>query len=559
MKKRKLMSMLAVLLTISCIAGCGSTSKQEASKESASTSKETGSTTAESKEEATTEAASSYQTTYGSKQFDNVTIKVELFDRSNAPDGSTLTDNRWVNYVNEEMGKVGINVEFVGVPRSDEITKMQSMMASGTAPDLVFTYTYAYAGDYYEQGGTWDLSEFVDGDGQAENLKAFLGEEVLNIGRNLDGTLYGITAKRANTALTNLYLRKDWLDALNLSVPTTPDELYDMIDKMTAADLDGTKPIGFEYTSSLTARRNNLFMAFSQLAGDDKQMDISCGYDYYYDPGYREYVRFLNKLYNHGLMDQEYYTVSTETMNSDYVNGKVAFAEQNVNYMTSKVNYLNLMATLQENVPGAEYVSIPALKNVNDGQQYSESYSLGGMILFCPKTADAETVEACMTYLDWLCTKEGGYVLYHGMEGEHYKLNENNVPVVIDSDYNSTDKDWIRNDLCLTFNGGYFENDEQFMECMAAENPEFSEYVIENYKNALSGKVIADTTYESPSAAKLNTDLNMLKNEWSVKCITCSEAEFDAQYDEWMKAAEDAGIQTIIEERTEYYNQLYAE
>lgn len=559
MKKRKLMSMLAALLTVSCVAGCGSTAQPEASKESTSTSKETSSTTAESKEEATTEAASGYQTTYGSKQFDNVTIKVELFDRSNAPDGSTLTDNKWVNYVNEEMGKVGINVEFVGVPRSDEITKMQSMMASGTAPDLVFTYTYVYAGDYYEQGGTWDLSEFVDGDGQAENMKAFLGEDVLNIGRNLDGSLYGITAKRANAAMTNLYLRQDWLEELNLAVPTTPDELYDVMEKMVAANLDGTNPIGFEFTPALIGRRCNLSMAFSQLAGDQKQMDIAMGYDYYYDPGFREFMRYVNKLYNNGLMDPEYYTVSTETMNSDYVNGKVAFAEQNVNYMTSKAGYVNLMSTLQENVPGASYVSIPALKNVNDGQQYSESYSLGGMIVFCPKTADAETVEACMTYLDWLCTKEGGYTLYHGVEGEHYELNDNNVPVVIDSDYNSTDKDWIRGDLCLTFNGGYFENDEQFMECMAAENPEFSDYVIENYKNALSGNVVVDAIYECPSAAKLNTDLNMLKSEWSVKCITCSEEEFDAQYDEWMKAAEDAGIQTIIDERTEYFDQVYGE
>lgn len=31
--------------------------------------------------------------------------------------------------------KVGINVEFVAVPRSDEIDKMTSMMAGGIAPD----------------------------------------------------------------------------------------------------------------------------------------------------------------------------------------------------------------------------------------------------------------------------------------------------------------------------------------------------------------------------------------------------------------------------------------
>ncbi len=74
------------------------------------------------------EENSGYQTTYGDKQFDNVTIKVEVFDRSNAPDGSTVTDNRWTQYINQEMNKVGINVEFVAVPRSEEFTKLQTMM-----------------------------------------------------------------------------------------------------------------------------------------------------------------------------------------------------------------------------------------------------------------------------------------------------------------------------------------------------------------------------------------------------------------------------------------------
>ena len=36
---------------------------------------------------------SKYQTTYGSKQFDGVTISVELFDRSNAPEGSKKNKN----------------------------------------------------------------------------------------------------------------------------------------------------------------------------------------------------------------------------------------------------------------------------------------------------------------------------------------------------------------------------------------------------------------------------------------------------------------------------------
>ena len=60
-----------------------------------------------------------YKTTYGDKQFDNVTITVELFDRSNAPEGNTILDNKWTKYAQEQMQKVdgAIAVSFGLRPR----------------------------------------------------------------------------------------------------------------------------------------------------------------------------------------------------------------------------------------------------------------------------------------------------------------------------------------------------------------------------------------------------------------------------------------------------------
>lgn len=548
MKRKRIMALwMASLMAVGALAGCGGNSDDKNAESGNSGSSESG-----------------YQTTYGDKQFDDVTITVELFDRSNAPEGSTLTDNKWVEYVNEQMNKVGITVEFVAVPRSDEVTKMQTMMSSGTAPDLTLTYTYSHAEDYFNQGGIWDLSEFVDGEGQAENIKAYIGDDVLNIGRNSDGNLYGIVARRATTAETNLFIRKDWLDDLNLEVPTTPDELYDVISQFVNNNPDGRSDVigasfwGLNDAANNVCYRNSMSLAFSQLAGDEKEMNIASGFDYYYDPGYREYVRYVNKFYNAGLLDTEYYTMTTDTYNSDIVNGAMGFFESNVSYNVDILRG-NLLKTLQENDPEADLVSIPSLKNVNDGVQYSANYNAGGLIAFCPKTADAETVEACMTYLDWMCTQDGGFVLYHGFEGEHYNLDESGVPIVIDANYNATDKDWIRTDLFLTGNQGYFETVEDFNACTAAENPGYEQYVLDNYQNAMVGTCIQTDTYTSPSTPDLKTDLGLVCTDWMVKCVTCPEDEFDDNYDAFMKAAEDAGIKTIIEERTEHYNQVYGE
>jgi len=244
--------------------------------------------------------SSKYQTTYGSKKFNNVKIKVELFDRSNAPEGSTITENKWTEYVKQEMSKVGIIVEFVPVPRWDEVTKMQTMMASGTAPDITLTYTYAHAEDYFNQGGVWDLSEFIDGPDQALNMKKYLGENVMNIGRKPDGRLYGIVAKRATTAKSNLFIRKDWLDKLGLPIPTTTDELYDVIYKMVKNNPDGRKDTIGLYLWNMW----NLKIAFSQIANDpvkaaiaNSQTDRDDSFGDYFDPGNREFYRFLNRAY----------------------------------------------------------------------------------------------------------------------------------------------------------------------------------------------------------------------------------------------------------------------
>lgn len=551
MKKKVISCLLAMAMVAASLTGCGGEAETNTSADTpAKASKPAQSATAD-QGGAETATASKYQTTYGSKVFDDVTITVELFDRSNAPDGSTITDNKWTKYAQEQMKKVGINVEYVPVPRWDEVTKMQAMVASQTAPDITITYTYSYAEEYFNQGGTWDLTEFIDGEDQAQNMKAYLGEDVINIGRNADSRLYGIVAKRATTAKDNLFIRKDWLDALGLAIPTTPDEYYDVVEQMVKNNPDGRNDV----IGSIVWNAWNLRMAHSKIAGDPVAVQIAGTEDAfqdYYDEGMREYYRFMNKMYNNGLLNQEYYTMAEDNFKSYIVTGAAASFAYSVNGSVDVMRG-SLLKTLQENVASADIISVPPLKNIYDGKQYSAAYASGGLICFCPKTASEEKVEACMTYLDWMCSQDGGFAIYHGFEGEHFEYDANGVPVVKDASYNSTDKDWIRADLFLTGNQGYFATVDDFNACTSKEAPGYEDHVIANYENALTGIINHDSTYTSPSTPELLTDLNLVKDEYQVKCITCPTSEFDATFDEYVSALEDAGAKTIIEERTAYF------
>lgn len=551
MKRKKMIScLLATAMTVTALAGCGSSADTSAGgSNSVDSSQEAAASEGDSADQA---GASKYQTTYGSKQFDNVTISVELFDRENAPAGTTVTDNKWTKYIQEEMSKVGINVEFVTVPRGDEIDKMTSMMAGGIAPDIVLTYTYSYARDYYEQGGTWDLSEFIDGEDQALNMKAYLGEDVIDLGRvSGENDLYGIVARRASVARSNFYVRKDWMDALGMSVPTTPDELYDLVEQMAKNNPDGrTDVIGTN-----TWDNGYFLAAFSKLASDPVQSLISCNLTRdYVDEGMKEYWRFKNKLYNNGLLHPEYYLVTSDDYNSYIVNGNYASFEDHVRCNIDE-RYGYALQTLKENYPSADLVAIPPLKNIWDGQQYSTVYSAGGLIAFCPKTADAETVEACMTYLDWLCTKDGGFVIMNGFEGEHYNW-EDGVAVAIDTEYNVVDKDWIRADLFLTGNQGYYLTEEDFSKGTARQFTGYEQYCLDDFEYATMGTHISDiddSLYTSPSQTELAADINLVKDEWLVKITTCPIDEFDDNYAAYMEALKDAGVETVHEERVAYF------
>lgn len=553
MKKKKVLSgLLALAMTASLFAGCG---KAAETNTEGSPAAGAGGSEAVAASEAGGEAQASsggYQTTYGSKQFDNVTIQVELFDRENAPEGSTITDNKWTKYIQEEMKKVGINVEFVIVPRADEIDKMTSMMAGGIAPDIVLTYTYSKAKEYYDQGGVWDLSEFIDGEGQAENLKKYLGESVIDMGRINGNELYGIVARRATTSRSNFYVRKDWMDALGLEVPATVDELYSFVEQMVKNNPEGkTGVIG-------TAPWDDGYFlsAFSKLASDPVQSLISCKLTRdYVDEGMKEFYRFRNKLYNNGLVHPEYYALPTDDYISNIVNGNMATFEDHVNASIDGRNGYALQ-TLKTNYPEADIVAIPPLKNIWDDKQYTTTYSEGGLIAFIPKTADEETVEACITYLDWMCTKEGGFVVSHGFEGEHFEYDEEGVPVIIDAEYNTADKNWINADLFITGNGGYFETVEDYNKATAYQYPGYEDHFIQGQEYALMGDHIGDiddSLYTSPSQAELAADINLAKEEWLVKVITCSEADFDANWDSYMAALKEAGVETVHEERTAYF------
>ncbi|UUZ91514.1 extracellular solute-binding protein [Paenibacillus sp. P25] len=186
----------------------------------------------------------------GSSEKKPVTIKVEVFDRGNSPAGKSVTNNYLTKYVEDNFTKkTNIKVEFVPVPRSQEVEKLNVLMASGDAPDIVFTYDSNVIYRYVQQGGVAEIGALLDQYGS--NLKAYLGKDTLAYG-TYDGKQYAIPGKRVYLGKYSSEIRQDWLDKLGLPVPKTTDEVYQTLKafKEKKPGGDQTIPLGFSLTNA---------------------------------------------------------------------------------------------------------------------------------------------------------------------------------------------------------------------------------------------------------------------------------------------------------------------
>lgn len=110
---------------------------------------------------------------------ETTTIRVMVWDRGDAPQGMTVEENKMSEWINEQVKDLGIQVEFVAVPRSTSEDVLTTMMTGGNAPDIIFSYDQNVFLNYANLGGLADLTEAYETIGT--NIKEYAGE-VQNMG-----------------------------------------------------------------------------------------------------------------------------------------------------------------------------------------------------------------------------------------------------------------------------------------------------------------------------------------------------------------------------------------
>jgi putative aldouronate transport system substrate-binding protein len=489
---------------------------------------------------------------------DPVTLSVLLFDRATAgfiPEGGIQA-----KYIQENVKKkLGYAVKFVIMPRFPDVDRVNVLMASGMAPDVSFLYSDAAVGNYVKSGGLTELKGLLDK--YAPTLKKLLGDDCLSYGR-FSGVQYAIPARRTIVAKSGTFIRKDWLDTLGLGLPKTRDGWYAAVKAFKDKDPGGVgdKIIPLEIGRILVADPDWGFLPLMasflpKMSAEDEAVYSYSTVSKWAGPGYKEGMRFLNKMYSEGLIGTEFPLDRDGTIfNRNMTQGFIGSYMQNWDYQYRTEP--GLETELKKVVPTASVVAIDPFAD-SLGKTRKPLYNPNGLFIFVPKFS--KNAVAAVKYLEWMASPEVRFFLQSGVKGVHYTDEVNGIPTNYIDQAKLPDAQkthWM--DFCLILNGKDFGSDEKNAEAVAlgsSYSPGTQAMVKQAFMSSMKDGYYPfhfDRVIESD--AKYNGALNQKSAEMVVKLITATTpAEFDSVYDSLVKEWLDMGGKAVIDERRAAY------
>ncbi len=546
MKKKLLSILLICTLIVSVLGGCGTKSDN----------KDGGN----DKTEPTKAPVES-----GDDKPEYAEITVEIFDRGTDGGKTDPANNFYTDWIKEKVKEeLNIGVTFVPVSRWEETEQLNNLMAANTAPDVCLTYSGDLIANYRDLGGLADLAPYIDS--HLPDLKAFLGPDPAVPGhdliyRNMDtetGAVYSIPARRMNVAQIGTFIRKDWLDKLGLPLPTTTEEFYEALVAFKEQDPGGVgkdKVVPFTMTSDIRWRAATLIESFIDPNLSDKDRWINTVVDRnYLLPGYKEGVRFLNKMYNEGLIDNQFALYKDDTDSDNLIKMGVAGAFIH-NWDQPYRETPGLLKDLQENVPEAEIVSIDPFQNAN-GVTEKSLYDVAGVNFFVP--ASSKNVEAALRYINWLSKFENRYFLQIGEEGVTHEMVDG-IPKIIAAEGEKIMNSQQNIDYTIMINGLDVGDEEKNAKALAFSYPVEPDLIVKAYEDATRNGRSAIVIPVTLSAAGPYTQTLIDKgNELMAKSVTAAPEDFDKVWDAGIEEWLASGAQEIIDERAAKYEEYEA-
>jgi putative aldouronate transport system substrate-binding protein len=504
----------------------------------------------------------------------SVKLTVEVFDRGTDGGKTDPTSNKWTEWIHKKLLKdENIDLTFVAVPRWTETEALVNLFASNSAPDVCYTYSNDNIQNWADQGGLFDLAPYINT--TLKDLNDFLGPDAAIPGkrmieRNVDrstGKIFSIPARRMNLARTIVWMREDWLNILGLPVPKTTQEYYNTLAAfrdnaariMSATGVSRVIPFITD-GDRLDWGPGVIMDSFIDVNLSNKERWInSVAERNLLVPGYKEGVRFLNKMYNDNLIDRDFPLYKTGDDTAPIIkSGAVGswIADWDLVYREPNGQLSGLKAT----IPGANAIPVDCITDSN-GKTTKTIYDAAGIFYFIPLSC--KNPDAAMRYLNWLSRYENYHFIQTGHEGINHTIENGVVKVSADPKAlnPANDQGWMMNsnqniDYTMNMNGLFLETQEASIRALAAGYSYPADVIQRAYNVALTNgrpSLVVQTTSPLTVSGPLGQTLVDKAKVIYSEMIRCAPAQFDSRWDALTADWKASGAQAVIDERRAKY------
>ena len=463
-KYLKEFALFFVLIFILCASGCGNAGQTQQSNDNteatvASTSQQadadTETTTAapsQSSSESTaksTEASSSVSSSANSSDEDNniagtfpiVNEKISLkFFAPQKPTVKDINTNEWTIYYED---KTNVHVDWELVPVTALAEKRGLLLASGDLPDVFFGAGVTREEEmiYGPMGLFLPLNNLIEQYG-VEIKRMFSEVSYIEAGITTpDGNIYSLP--QVNECFhcmypQKMYINKSWLDNLNLEMPQTTEEFYNIMKAFKENDPNGNGlqdeiPLsGFPQDGSYDSIEGflmNSFIYFDRnefLVLKDDIIDMNINKEQF-----RDGLRYLNQMYREGLIDPNAFIQNGDSLKQ--------LVEQETQIIGSVAAYWFGDFANSAGVNHKSYEVIPPLigpEGVKGVVYKPYSYSTGTFVI----TVNCKYPDVAIQYADYLYSPEATiWYIEYGIENQDWRVAE---PGEID--LNGNQAKWVR-------------------------------------------------------------------------------------------------------------------
>ncbi len=430
-KFRKIAALLCALAVLASAFGCAKGGDNSSTQQQSSAVEQSKADQESSQEEKDVKEGNSWEWENGTP------VTLSYFYDKLVPTANF--DKYWgKDYVSQKIIEdTGINLEFQ-FPPDNSHSKLQVLIAGGNLPDMMMSdYRNAVVQNLAPNDRIWAINELEE-EYAPGFIERNLGNHIVlsqRMGWN-SMNVYGVP----NAFYSEAMLQNEGL-VKNRQGVAVIEQIYKELGSPDTTTLEGflnlLRTVKEKYPDMIPAQasRNNGKDADGNLRLIYKlfpMFDLGGRYDkidgkyvkYWYSPKYLDLLKFVNTLYNEGLIDPTEFTDSGEQLQAKEFSGML-FADMNQD--SNNIDWFN--GELQKLHPEWNFVMIEAPSAYADAPYGADSINGGvGAEMVTMITKSGQYPGRCLQLLDYLLQEDTQLILEYGIEGKSWDYNDQGIP-----------------------------------------------------------------------------------------------------------------------------------